>query len=295
MSPRTRVLSWSLDPPLPLLQFFPSFPPSIPGLPSLLPHPGPFGSLQGAFQPKVPAVPGGPPGAGGGRPGVSPGAGVAVWEGTGHTPLLGLSLEAKPRTLSGAVGSSLERCSGWGSSAGHGQGAGGSLCSPSLRPSPGPGTSLSRAFSSPPLPRAQDAGAGARPPGAACRATQEWVLSGLGSTASPCPLPSDFKPHRGNGPHQRCPHPAAEGPRGRCSWAHGPSLPGSVPPPWERPPSPGAGLRQSPPLTLVLCRPQVSEPYRTAVRVSLGRSPGGGEGPRPGRTLGTCWEALSAL
>ncbi|XP_045436279.1 fibrosin-1-like protein isoform X3 [Pipistrellus kuhlii] len=33
--------------------FFPSFPPSIPGLPSLLPHPGPFGSLQGAFQPKV--------------------------------------------------------------------------------------------------------------------------------------------------------------------------------------------------------------------------------------------------
>ncbi|KAK1328218.1 LOW QUALITY PROTEIN: hypothetical protein QTO34_011785 [Cnephaeus nilssonii] len=33
--------------------FFPSFPPSIPGLPSLLPHPGPFGSLQGAFQPKT--------------------------------------------------------------------------------------------------------------------------------------------------------------------------------------------------------------------------------------------------
>uniref|UniRef100_A0A3Q2GTF4 Fibrosin like 1 n=1 Tax=Equus caballus TaxID=9796 RepID=A0A3Q2GTF4_HORSE len=33
--------------------FFPSFPPAIPGLPTLLPHPGPFGSLQGAFQPKV--------------------------------------------------------------------------------------------------------------------------------------------------------------------------------------------------------------------------------------------------
>ncbi|XP_070255300.1 fibrosin-1-like protein isoform X8 [Myotis yumanensis] len=33
--------------------FFPSFPPAIPGLPSLLPHPGPFGSLQGAFQPKT--------------------------------------------------------------------------------------------------------------------------------------------------------------------------------------------------------------------------------------------------
>ncbi|XP_054568554.1 fibrosin-1-like protein isoform X2 [Eptesicus fuscus] len=33
--------------------FFPSFPPSIPGLPSMLPHPGPFGSLQGAFQPKT--------------------------------------------------------------------------------------------------------------------------------------------------------------------------------------------------------------------------------------------------
>ncbi|EHH66852.1 hypothetical protein EGM_03918, partial [Macaca fascicularis] len=35
------------------VSFFPSFPPAIPGLPSLLPHPGPFGSLQGAFQPKV--------------------------------------------------------------------------------------------------------------------------------------------------------------------------------------------------------------------------------------------------
>uniref|UniRef100_A0A9L0SMN4 Fibrosin like 1 n=1 Tax=Equus caballus TaxID=9796 RepID=A0A9L0SMN4_HORSE len=34
-------------------QFFPSFPPAIPGLPTLLPHPGPFGSLQGAFQPKT--------------------------------------------------------------------------------------------------------------------------------------------------------------------------------------------------------------------------------------------------
>ncbi|XP_055002941.1 fibrosin-1-like protein isoform X21 [Sorex araneus] len=29
------------------------FSPAIPGLPALLPHPGPFGSLQGAFQPKV--------------------------------------------------------------------------------------------------------------------------------------------------------------------------------------------------------------------------------------------------
>ncbi|XP_066116985.1 fibrosin-1-like protein isoform X7 [Saccopteryx bilineata] len=33
--------------------FFPSFPPAIPGLPTLLPHPGPFGSMQGAFQPKT--------------------------------------------------------------------------------------------------------------------------------------------------------------------------------------------------------------------------------------------------
>ncbi|XP_064434212.1 fibrosin-1-like protein isoform X9 [Mirounga angustirostris] len=38
--------------------FFPSFSSAIPGLPTLLPHPGPFGSLQGAFQPKVPAAPG---------------------------------------------------------------------------------------------------------------------------------------------------------------------------------------------------------------------------------------------
>lgn len=40
------------------MQFFPSFSSAIPGLPTLLPHPGPFGSLQGAFQPKVPAAPG---------------------------------------------------------------------------------------------------------------------------------------------------------------------------------------------------------------------------------------------
>ncbi|XP_036907726.1 fibrosin-1-like protein isoform X4 [Sturnira hondurensis] len=33
--------------------FFPAFPPAVPGLPALLPHPGPFGSLQGAFQPKT--------------------------------------------------------------------------------------------------------------------------------------------------------------------------------------------------------------------------------------------------
>ncbi|EPY88296.1 hypothetical protein CB1_000182006 [Camelus ferus] len=33
--------------------FCPPFPPAVPGLPALLPHPGPFGSLQGAFQPKV--------------------------------------------------------------------------------------------------------------------------------------------------------------------------------------------------------------------------------------------------
>ncbi|XP_053062641.1 fibrosin-1-like protein isoform X7 [Acinonyx jubatus] len=32
---------------------FPSFSSAIPGLPTLLPHPGPFGSLQGAFQPKT--------------------------------------------------------------------------------------------------------------------------------------------------------------------------------------------------------------------------------------------------
>lgn len=36
-----------------LLQLFPPFPPTGPGLPSLLAHPGPFGALQGAFQPKV--------------------------------------------------------------------------------------------------------------------------------------------------------------------------------------------------------------------------------------------------
>ncbi|XP_054520736.2 fibrosin-1-like protein isoform X14 [Pan troglodytes] len=35
------------------VSFFPSFPPAIPGLPTLLPHPGTFGSLQGAFQPKT--------------------------------------------------------------------------------------------------------------------------------------------------------------------------------------------------------------------------------------------------
>ncbi|XP_037673223.1 fibrosin-1-like protein isoform X4 [Choloepus didactylus] len=33
--------------------FFSSYPPALPGVPTLLPHPGPFGSLQGAFQPKV--------------------------------------------------------------------------------------------------------------------------------------------------------------------------------------------------------------------------------------------------
>ncbi|XP_044099514.1 fibrosin-1-like protein isoform X3 [Neovison vison] len=33
--------------------FFPSFSSAVPGLPTLLPHPGPFGSLQGAFQPKT--------------------------------------------------------------------------------------------------------------------------------------------------------------------------------------------------------------------------------------------------
>ncbi|KAM5312424.1 fibrosin-1-like protein isoform 2-T2 [Glossophaga mutica] len=33
--------------------FFPSFPAAVPGLPALLSHPGPFGSLQGAFQPKT--------------------------------------------------------------------------------------------------------------------------------------------------------------------------------------------------------------------------------------------------
>ncbi|XP_020929755.1 fibrosin-1-like protein isoform X1 [Sus scrofa] len=33
--------------------FFPPFPPAVPGLPAPLPHPGPFGSLQGAFQPKT--------------------------------------------------------------------------------------------------------------------------------------------------------------------------------------------------------------------------------------------------
>ncbi|XP_037673233.1 fibrosin-1-like protein isoform X14 [Choloepus didactylus] len=33
--------------------FFSSYPPALPGVPTLLPHPGPFGSLQGAFQPKT--------------------------------------------------------------------------------------------------------------------------------------------------------------------------------------------------------------------------------------------------
>ncbi|CDQ74337.1 unnamed protein product [Oncorhynchus mykiss] len=32
--------------------FFPSYPPTMPGMPPLLPHSGPFSSLQGAFQPK---------------------------------------------------------------------------------------------------------------------------------------------------------------------------------------------------------------------------------------------------
>ncbi|KAL6465121.1 hypothetical protein MHYP_G00252540 [Metynnis hypsauchen] len=32
--------------------FFSSYPPAMPGMPPLLPHPGPFSSLQGAFQPK---------------------------------------------------------------------------------------------------------------------------------------------------------------------------------------------------------------------------------------------------
>ncbi|XP_045880268.1 fibrosin-1-like protein isoform X8 [Meles meles] len=35
------------------VSFFPSFSSAVPGLPTLLPHPGPFGSLQGAFQPKT--------------------------------------------------------------------------------------------------------------------------------------------------------------------------------------------------------------------------------------------------
>ncbi|XP_045152672.1 fibrosin-1-like protein [Echinops telfairi] len=33
--------------------FFPSYLPAAPGMPALLPHPSPFGSLQGAFQPKT--------------------------------------------------------------------------------------------------------------------------------------------------------------------------------------------------------------------------------------------------
>ncbi|XP_061528991.1 autism susceptibility gene 2 protein isoform X5 [Phycodurus eques] len=33
--------------------FFPSYPPTMPGMPPLLPHSGPFSSLQGAFQPKA--------------------------------------------------------------------------------------------------------------------------------------------------------------------------------------------------------------------------------------------------
>ncbi|XP_030214420.1 autism susceptibility gene 2 protein isoform X6 [Gadus morhua] len=33
--------------------FFPSYPPTMPGMPPLIPHTGPFSSLQGAFQPKA--------------------------------------------------------------------------------------------------------------------------------------------------------------------------------------------------------------------------------------------------
>uniref|UniRef100_A0A493T8Y8 Fibrosin like 1 n=1 Tax=Anas platyrhynchos platyrhynchos TaxID=8840 RepID=A0A493T8Y8_ANAPP len=33
--------------------FFPTYPPAMPGMPPMLPHSGPFGSLQGAFQPKT--------------------------------------------------------------------------------------------------------------------------------------------------------------------------------------------------------------------------------------------------
>nr|XP_060641661.1 fibrosin-1-like protein isoform X4 [Anolis sagrei ordinatus] len=33
--------------------YFPSYPPAMPGMPPMLPHSGPFGSLQGAFQPKT--------------------------------------------------------------------------------------------------------------------------------------------------------------------------------------------------------------------------------------------------
>ncbi|XP_051887806.1 autism susceptibility gene 2 protein isoform X14 [Pristis pectinata] len=34
-------------------QFFPPYAPTMPGMPSMIPHSGPFGSLQGAFQPKT--------------------------------------------------------------------------------------------------------------------------------------------------------------------------------------------------------------------------------------------------
>lgn len=44
-----------LTPPLPLFspQLFHSYPPAMSGLPPVIPPTGPFGSLQGAFQPKV--------------------------------------------------------------------------------------------------------------------------------------------------------------------------------------------------------------------------------------------------
>lgn len=36
-----------------VLQYFPQYPPQVPGIQPVLPPTGPFGSLQGAFQPKV--------------------------------------------------------------------------------------------------------------------------------------------------------------------------------------------------------------------------------------------------
>lgn len=40
-------------PSLLLFQLFHSYPPAVSGIPPMIPPTGPFGSLQGAFQPKV--------------------------------------------------------------------------------------------------------------------------------------------------------------------------------------------------------------------------------------------------
>lgn len=304
-----------------LLQFFPPFPPAVPGLPALLPHPGPFGSLQGAFQPKVPAAP---------RRGWVWWAGAAgppppssISQGS-HDPgwhLKGFHLSAEypdlrgQESLASLVGSSTGSTQGWGvggavqrsrggvwtaAAQGHPhcrrpryQGLG-LLCPPSLQqdclypaqrsePSPAPfsETSGRRVWwearpSRVTACRAPQGGQGGhRCPGEGFGAT--WARS-LQSGLVRCPsLPSDFKPTRVNRPGQCGSHPPAESPRGRwqrCSclspsrvgvqpaWLHEAHI---VPPPQLL----GLDCLQSLGLTLLLCQQQVSDPYRTAIRVSV--------------------------